>query len=198
VVVLLDTTQPISEIGVFVNDSCVGACTVLPEDTLVGIRAYLDGQPGDSLVFETYTNTKSTAREEIRTYYVFDPEKKRYEHRSIHLGERKGLYQVSFKNQPLVEEPAFGLLSNFLIYPNPASGQLMVVYELKEEVLVSLEVYDLFGRKVATLLQGIQPSGTRTFNWDLMQAPGQRLMSGIYTIRMKAGTENMTKKVVIN
>jgi len=89
-------------------------------------------------------------------------------------------------------------LSNFLIYPNPASGQLMVVYELKEEVLVSLEVYDLFGRKVATLLQGIQPSGTRTFNWDLMQAPGQRLMSGIYTIRMKAGTENMTKKVVIN
>ncbi len=198
VVVLLDTTETISEIGVFVNDSCVGACTVLPEDTLVGIRAYLDGQPGDSLVFETYTNTKSTDREEIRTYYVFDPEKKRYEHRSIHLGERKGLYQISFKNQPLVEEPAFGLLSNFLIYPNPASGQLMVVYELKEEVFVSLEVYDLFGRKVATLIQGIQPSGTRTFNWNLMQAPGQRLMSGIYTLRMKAGTENMTKKVVIN
>ena len=198
VVVLLDTTETISEIGVFVNDSCMGACTVLPEDTLVGIRAYLDGQPGDSLVFETYTNTKSTAREEIRSYYVFDPEKKRYEHRSIHLGERKGLYQVSFKNQPLVEEPTFGLLSNFLIYPNPASGQLMVVYELEEEVLVSLEVYDLFGRKVATLIQGIQPSGTRTFNWNLMQAPGQRLMSGIYSIRMKAGTENMTKKVVIN
>jgi len=129
---------------------------------------------------------------------VFDPEKKRYEHRSIHVGERKGLYQVSFKNQPLVEEPAFGLLSNFLIYPNPASGQLMIVYELESETPVTMEAYDLYGRKVASLIQGVQSSGTRTFTWNLTSALGQRLNSGIYTITLKAGAESLTKKVVIN
>jgi hypothetical protein len=198
VVVVLDTTETISEIGVFVNDSCVGATTVLPEDTLVGIRAYLDGQSGDSLVFETYSNTKSTAKETIRSYYVFDPQRRRYLHRSIHTGEHQGLYQISLKSQPQTEKLFSGLLGNFWVYPNPVREQLMIVYELESETPVTLEAYDLYGRKVASLMQGVQSSGTRTFTWNLTSALGQRLNSGIYTITLKAGTESLTKKVVIN
>jgi flagellar hook assembly protein FlgD len=74
----------------------------------------------------------------------------------------------------------------------------MIVYELESETPVTLEAYDLYGRKVASLMQGVQSSGTRTFTWNLTSALGQRLNSGIYTITLKAGTESLTKKVVIN
>jgi hypothetical protein len=129
---------------------------------------------------------------------VFDSQRRRYLHRSIHTGEHQGLYQISLKSQPQTEKLFSGLLGNFWVYPNPAREQLMIVYELENETPVTLEAYDLYGRKVASLMQGVQSSGTRTFTWNLTSALGQRLNSGIYTITLKAGTESLTKKVVIN
>lgn len=198
IVVSLDTAETISEIGVFVNDTCVGACTVLPGDTVVGIQAYMDGQSGDSLTFETYANTKSTAGERIRTYYVFNTEKKQYEQRGIQLGERKDFYQVSLKKpeQTLILGPSN--LADIMVYPNPANRQLFLVYELDTENWVELEVYDLYGKKVVTLLQGLQLAGVQKYTWNLTQTSGQKLASGVYTIRLRIGTESVTRKVLIN
>jgi len=200
--ILLDSTDNPTELATFVNDSCVGACIVLPDDTLVGIQAYIVGQPGDSITFEAWYNTKSTARQKINAYSVYNPDKKQYEQKSIIIGENRDFYQVSFRKHDFDsyrDDDAGGKnIFGFWVYPNPAHGNLHIEYILQKESNVLLEVHDIFGRNIALIMQGTQPQGLQNLNWDVTGNAGQRLRTGMYTIKLSAGGETITKKVMIN
>ncbi len=200
VFVLLDSTDNPSELATYVNDSCVGACIVLPRDTMVGILAYLDGQAGDSITFEAWYNTKSTARRKINSYSVYNPNKERYEQRSILVGENRDFYKVSFrKHKPdSYDNDMQDILTDFRVYPNPSSQNINIEYWLHNECLVNVEVYDIYGRRVAVIVNSNQLAGVQKLIWELNGNSGQQVGPGIYTIKIVAGGETVTKKVVIN
>ncbi len=77
-------------------------------------------------------------------------------------------------------------------YPNPFNPMTRINYELKEAGFVSLKVYDVMGREVATLVNGRQMAGEQeaTFN-----ATG--LASGVYFYRLQAGNFTQTKKMML-
>ncbi len=84
---------------------------------------------------------------------------------------------------------SFTLLQN---YPNPFNPTTTISYELWANSFVSLRVYDVLGREVATLVNGPQNAGSHSVTFD---AAG--LASGIYFYRINAGNYRLAKKMVV-
>jgi hypothetical protein len=77
-------------------------------------------------------------------------------------------------------------------YPNPFNAQTIISYDLPKEANVNLEIYDLLGRRVATLAEGTQEAGTHQVVWD-----GSGVSSGLYFYRLKAGDYSDIKKMTM-
>jgi uncharacterized repeat protein (TIGR01451 family) len=76
--------------------------------------------------------------------------------------------------------------------PNPFAASTRLRYALPEDARVNLNVYDLLGRRVATLVDTEQPAGRYTVMLD-----GADLASGTYFVRLRAGTQVRTQRVVM-
>ena len=78
-------------------------------------------------------------------------------------------------------------------YPNPFNPSTTIAFGLPQSGKVTLEVFDLLGRKVATLLNGQnKTAGRHTINFD-----ASSLSSGMYIYRLQAGNSVMTKKLTL-
>jgi len=77
-------------------------------------------------------------------------------------------------------------------YPNPFNPVTTITFQLPERSFVTLEVIDMLGKHVATLIQDVEPAGYKSVTFD---ASG--LASGSYYYRLKAGTYIETKKLVL-
>ena len=87
---------------------------------------------------------------------------------------------VSFENTlPLKTE----LSKN---YPNPFNPSTTIPYELKEDGLVSMVVYDLNGAEVKTLVSENISAGSYQTVWNGLNNTGQNVASGRYIVKMSA------------
>ncbi len=77
-------------------------------------------------------------------------------------------------------------------YPNPFNPSTTIRYSIPASGTVTLAVYDLLGREVATLINGEQPAGRSEVQWDASHAG-----SGIYYYKMRAGSFTDTKKMFL-
>ncbi|GAB5410021.1 MAG: hypothetical protein BalsKO_23860 [Balneolaceae bacterium] len=77
-------------------------------------------------------------------------------------------------------------------YPNPFNPSTTISYQLTSPSNVKLEVFNLLGKEIATLVDGFQPSGEQSVYWNATQAP-----SGIYIYRLTAGNEVITKRMML-
>jgi hypothetical protein len=77
-------------------------------------------------------------------------------------------------------------------YPNPSSGALHLRYSILDTRYLIFEVYSADGVKVKTLFSGKQVAGEHTMNADLSDLP-----DGLYFIRLKAGKNVETAKVIL-
>ncbi len=77
-------------------------------------------------------------------------------------------------------------------YPNPTRGQATIEYTLPEAQEVTLEVYDVLGRRVATLENGRRQAGRHTLRLD-----GGSLPSGVYFGRLEAGEQTRSQKITV-
>jgi probable HAF family extracellular repeat protein len=77
-------------------------------------------------------------------------------------------------------------------YPNPFNAQTTIRYSLSETSNVSIEIYDILGRKLETLIQGERSFGEHQVIWNAKDAS-----SGIYYYKIQAGDYSETKKMVL-
>jgi hypothetical protein len=83
----------------------------------------------------------------------------------------------------------FSLLQN---YPNPFNPSSSISFSLPTRSFVSLKVFDLTGREVATIVSEEMSSGSYTKQWDAVGIP-----SGVYFYRLQTSTFTETKKLVL-
>ena len=81
-------------------------------------------------------------------------------------------------------------------YPNPFTQATTIPYQLSESADVTLEVYDMLGRKVGTLVDKQQSSGQYEVNVNQSKV-GQSLSSGVYIYRLEAGDFQDTGKMTV-
>lgn len=89
----------------------------------------------------------------------------------------------------------FALANN---YPNPFNPQTTIKYQLPEAADVKLEIYNVVGQVVRTLVADHQTAGRYVVQWDASNDNGQPLSSGIYFYRIQAGGEfQQVKKMLL-
>jgi len=80
-------------------------------------------------------------------------------------------------------------------YPNPFVGSTTIEFDLPEATDVRLEVFDLMGRTVTTLVDGSMDAGSHRTTWDGTLSTGQGAASGVYILRLKAGDQQLTRRI---
>ena len=75
-------------------------------------------------------------------------------------------------------------------YPNPFNPSTIISFDLINADRVSLEIFDIAGRQVASLLNGYMIPGSHQVNWN----PGN-LSSGLYLVNLVVGTETFNQKI---
>lgn len=92
--------------------------------------------------------------------------------------------------EAVTEVPAgFKLEQN---YPNPFNPNTMIGFQLPENSPVRLEVFDLLGRRVATLIDGNKKAGRHEVQFE-----AGHLASGVYLYRLQAGSFTQTKRLTL-
>ena len=82
------------------------------------------------------------------------------------------------------------------IYPNPSSGQVNISFTLENEMPVSIEIFNMEGQKVATLVESTMKAGTHSIQWNGSADEGYELGSGIYLCTLKSNSVIATKKLI--
>jgi hypothetical protein len=77
-------------------------------------------------------------------------------------------------------------------YPNPFNAQTVISFCLPEKSDINLAIYDLLGRKVAALHNGVMPAGSHAITWDAGE-----YSSGIYLYRLQAGQHTAIGRMVL-
>ncbi len=83
------------------------------------------------------------------------------------------------------------------IYPNPFNPETMVQFTIAGTRQVTLNVYDMLGRKVRTLLNDTRTPGTYKMMWDGKDGDGVAVPSGTYFLRMEAGNNVQVRKMML-
>jgi hypothetical protein len=83
----------------------------------------------------------------------------------------------------------FALTQN---YPNPFNPSTAIRYQLSAVSFTTLKIFDVQGREVATLVNGIQGKGEHTVIWNARSVP-----SGAYLYRLTAGDRTETRKLIV-
>jgi hypothetical protein len=88
----------------------------------------------------------------------------------------------------------FNLYNNF---PNPFNPTTTLKYDLPEDAMVNITIYDIMGRRIKTLVNGPKSAGYRSVIWDATNDYGKPVSAGLYLYTIQAGEFRQTKKMVM-
>jgi hypothetical protein len=106
--------------------------------------------------------------------------------------KKLGKEPASFTSTETPESCA--LLSN---YPNPFNPETTITYQLPEQSHVILEIYNISGEKVDTLVNRVNYPGHHAVTWNGRDNSGQPVTGGIYLCRMQAGTFHQMIRMIL-
>jgi hypothetical protein len=82
-------------------------------------------------------------------------------------------------------------------YPNPFNPGTSIRFELPRRAFVTLEVFDLLGRRVATLAEETRDPGTHAVTWDGTESGGLQVASGVYIYRLRAAEVVVSRRMLL-
>jgi len=82
-------------------------------------------------------------------------------------------------------------------YPNPFNPTTTIVFNLNKNAKVEIEIFNILGQKVSTVVNRVFEAGNYHIKWNATNDMGQKLPSGIYLYRLKAGNYTKVKKMVL-
>ncbi len=90
---------------------------------------------------------------------------------------------------PVAHPAQFGLAQN---YPNPFNPSTMINFSISKPGMTSLDVYNILGQKVATLIRGNLTAGQHSVEFNAVNMP-----SGVYIYKLSSNAQTMTKKMIL-
>ncbi len=82
-------------------------------------------------------------------------------------------------------------------YPNPFNPSTVIPYQLPTAAHARLEVFNMLGQRIETLVDGERPAGVHTAMWDATDAAGQAVAAGVYIYRLHSAGVELTRRMVL-
>jgi len=102
---------------------------------------------------------------------------------------------MGFEDDVSINPYEYALHDNF---PNPFNPETQIRFSIGGEEAVKLIIYDMMGRQIQTLINGDSFSaGFHVVNWNGLDSKGQKVPSGVYIYRIKAGNFIADKKMLL-
>jgi len=164
----------------------------------------LTAEPGTEMVLRLEGLDQLNAAKEVRLYDASNA--KTYDLRAdqtieVEPGAESSRFVLLLGDESYVSDKQSDLVPQKVTlhqnYPNPFRSQTTLKYALPEQSDVTIQVFDLLGRKVRTLARGSQEAGTHTIRWDARAQGGGSVASGTYLVRLRAGDQIRTMKVTL-
>lgn len=115
----------------------------------------------------------------------------------ISAEEVHNLYEkitVHVNDSPVAKPQEFVLNQN---YPNPFNPSTVLKYRLAETEYVTLNIYSVTGKQVATIVNGVQNAGDHELRWNAVGANNQALPSGVYFAKLKSASQQSTIRMML-
>jgi hypothetical protein len=115
-------------------------------------------------------------------------------------------YTVSDTGEFVLSREALGIDDDAVIpevfalhqnYPNPFNPVTTLRYDLPEQSLVNITIYDMLGRQVKTIINQTQEAGFKSVIWNATNNQGNPVSAGVYLYQIQAGEFVQTKKMVL-
>jgi hypothetical protein len=106
--------------------------------------------------------------------------------------DTSGCGQVS-----IIDETIPNTYNLYNAYPNPFNPKTTLHYDLPEDAMVNITIYDMMGRHVKTLVNGSQTAGYRIIQWNATNDRNEPVSAGLYLYTIQAGQYRQTKKMVL-
>jgi len=179
-----------TEIGLYVNGVCKGATVVEGPDAQICV--YLDANeqitPETSeLVF--WYDSKEAVQNRISCKITSNGLEQNQDFGNLFYS-----FVVNSKTDLDQIVPVTALSQN---YPNPFNPSTTIAYELSAAGQVCLEIYNVKGQKVSTLVNGNMVSGPHRVIWNGTDKYGRAVSSGIYHYRLTTKDKSITKKMLL-
>lgn len=82
-------------------------------------------------------------------------------------------------------------------YPNPFNPRLEIRYAAHQEGILRLQIFDMRGRLVRSLVNGATPAGEGRIFWDGLNDQGRSVASGVYQLKLKSGGSLVQRRVTL-
>ncbi|MFC2087907.1 T9SS type A sorting domain-containing protein, partial [Bacteroidota bacterium] len=189
------------EIAVFDSDVCVGVhkfsrytngyipIAVSKDDPATKeIDGYI---PGNNISFKLWLDNEEKQINSVEVEFLSgSPE--------VFVTQGKTIARLNAKSEATRMEPLPDLITKLGDnYPNPFKKETIITYTLAENDRVVLNIYNLLGEKVKTLINEEMPAGVHTITWKRQNENGSRVPPGIYFYHMETGNYSSTRQMIL-
>ncbi|MFA7214303.1 MAG: T9SS type A sorting domain-containing protein [Candidatus Cloacimonadaceae bacterium] len=189
-----DMMMDLCEIGLYVDGVCKGAVVV--DGPFEQVSAYVDSPDelsGDDVEFVFCYEEGKRAGNELRAM-------------NLNPGRLQPQYGIAGASYPYFEikltqddmdeivPPEFSLRQN---YPNPFNPSTTISYWLPETARVRLDIYNLKGQLVKTLIDSEMAAGLHSVVWNGKDSNNQAVASGVYFYRISSPNNTQTKRMLL-
>lgn len=162
------------------------------DDAMTLISENLIPSQGSELEGATYSCVDENVVPEVTYYYWLE---------NVHLNGRAEMFGPvsTVMNDPGTSEdiPVPHLFCLHQNYPNPFNPTTFIQYDLPHTCRVRLEIFNVHGQRVATIVDSHQQAGSKTACWNGKNDKGTAVSGGIYFYRLQAGSFKDIKKMVL-
>ncbi len=182
------------------NDIVVNGAEVLArttDDRVVGRAMVHDnGKFGFMAVYgdDPYTSEKEGLAPGEKFYLVVDGVRASETFTWSEPGAKEEIQALSSANGEPVIPAAYSLSQN---YPNPFNPSTQISFSVPAPTHVTVEVYNILGKKVATVFDDMAAAGENTVTWNGSDQNGNNVASGVYFYRMQADNFVESRKMVL-
>jgi hypothetical protein len=110
--------------------------------------------------------------------------------------DRIGVFELQCENSPL-HAPDSASSGSLIIAPNPFNSSTTITLQRAQGGLANLDIYDVMGRRVRTLMRGDMSSGFHEVRWDGLDDSGVRVAPGVFFLRLEQCAQSQTGKLVL-
>ncbi len=145
-------------------------------------------------ISSTYNYSYTDAETELSTQYY-------YWLQSVELMGAVNYYgpiPIKTGNGQNPETPGIPLVTKLKsAYPNPFNPSTSIAYDLAEQANVNIEIFNIKGQKVTSLLNETKQPGKYNITWNGKDSANKNCSGGVYFYKMKAGKYTETKKILM-